>query len=87
MANRPSASSARVVVPEIEGLEALYEVELTAAPSPYWRAAFLRRPSRLTSRNYTPDIGRLEIRGTTLHFRADPEIDRWIAYANSIVEQ
>ena len=72
-----------------------YEVEFTAAPSPYWRAAFLRPPPKLTSRTYTPDRGRVEIRATTLHFRTDParllgwmrRIDRWIAYANSIVEE
>ena len=85
--------SSRVVVPTIEGGDALYEVELTRAPSPVWRAAFLRPPARLTSRTYTPDRGRVAIRLTTLHFRPDParllgwlrRIDRWIAYANSIV--
>lgn len=87
--------SARAVVPEIEGRDTLYEVELSTAPSLAWRAAFLRPPPALTSRTYTPDIGRITIRATTLHFRTDParllgwlrRIDRWIRHANSIVEE
>jgi len=44
---------------------------------------------------HTPDSGRVAIHGSTVHFRAVPRdrddwlrrIDRWIAYANSIVEE
>jgi hypothetical protein len=37
----------RVVVDGIEGQDTLYEVELWSAPSPQWRAAFLRPPPSL----------------------------------------
>ena len=75
--------------------EAFYEVELTAAPSPVWRGAFLRPPPRVTTTQYTPTIGRVGLTGATVHFRADSlrlpswlrRIDRWIAYANSVVAE
>jgi hypothetical protein len=43
----------------------------------------------------TPDIGRVAVHGTTVYFRAAPRhleawlrrIDRWIAYANSVVDE
>jgi hypothetical protein len=90
---RPGAP--RVVVDGIEGRDTLYEVDLWAAPSPQWRAAFLRPPPPLISADRTPEIGRVAIHGATVHFRAAPRhldgwlrrIDRWIAYANSIVEE
>ena len=89
---RPDAP--RIVVDGIEGRDTLYEFDLTAAPSP-WRAAFLRPPPALMTADHTPDIGRVAIHGRTVHFRAAPRhltawlrrIDRWIAYANSVVEQ
>jgi hypothetical protein len=85
----------RIVVERIEGRDTLYEFDLTAAPSPAWRAAFLRPPPSLTTAYHTPDSGRVAVHGATLHFRAAPRergdwlrrIDRWIAYANSIVEE
>jgi hypothetical protein len=49
----------------------LYEAALTAAPSPVWRPDSLRAPAGLPSRTYTPDMGRVTIRGT-LHFRTEP---------------
>jgi hypothetical protein len=83
------------VVDAIEGRDALYEVELLTAPSPQWRAAFLRLPLRLTGIQAAPDIWRLSVQGTLVHFRVAParldeclrRIDSWIAYANSIVAE
>ena len=85
----------RVVVEGIEGRDTLYEVDLWAAPSPQWRAAFLRPPPALITAGRRPEVGRVAIHGATLHFRAAPRhlhawlrrIDRWIAYANSVVEE
>jgi hypothetical protein len=85
----------RVVVDGIEGRDTLYEFDLTAAPSPAWRAVFLRPPPALTTADHTPDIGRVAVHGHTVHFRDAPQhrgdwlrrIDQWIAYANSIVEE
>ena len=34
----------RVILSNIEGAESLFEVLLTAIPSPEWRAAFVRPP-------------------------------------------
>jgi hypothetical protein len=36
----------RVVMSEVDGTDALYEIALTAAPSPAWRAVFLPPPTR-----------------------------------------
>jgi hypothetical protein len=74
---------------------ALYECELTTMPSPVWRAAFLRPPPRLTTMQYTPDPGRVGLTGGMIHFRTTSarahfwlkRIARWIAYANSVVEE
>jgi hypothetical protein len=52
--------------------QTLYEVTLSAAPSPAWRAAFLRPPATLTSARYTPELGRLGLHGATVHFRTAP---------------
>jgi hypothetical protein len=84
-----------VVVDGIEGQDTLYEFDLTAAPSPAWRAVFLRPPPAVMTADHTPDIGRVAIHGSTVHFRAAPQyrgdrlrrIDQWIAYANSVVEE
>ena len=62
----------RIVVERIEGRDTLYEFALTAAPSPAWRAVFLRPPPALTTADHTPDIGRVVIHGRTVHFRAAP---------------
>jgi hypothetical protein len=82
-----------VVVPRI-GADALYEVDLTVAPSPVWRAAFRRPPPAMVTPSRTPDVGRLSIRGASVQFRGETRhlggwlrgIDKWIAYANSVVE-
>jgi hypothetical protein len=44
---------------------------------------------------FTPEFGRATLTGTAWHFRAIPaqtpiwlsHIDRWIAYANSVIEE
>jgi hypothetical protein len=73
----------------------LYQIELSAAPSRVWRAAFLRPPQRLRTTRFTPELGRLGLDGTRVTFRTTPlqlhrwlrRIDRWIAYANSVVAE
>jgi hypothetical protein len=85
--------SPRIVVERIEGRDALFEVELWVAPSPQWRAAFLRPPPALITTDRTPKLAASQSTGATLHFRTAPRhvgawlrrIDRWIAYANSVV--
>jgi hypothetical protein len=85
----------RSIVDGIEGRDTLYEVELWASPSRHWRAAFLHPSPNLVRKGSTPDAGRLYLHGATLYFRTAPRyldgwlrrIDRWIAYANSIVEE
>ena len=75
--------------------QALYEVALSAVPSRAWRAAFLRPPPALTPVRYTPELGRLGLEGARVSFRTSPphlhrwlrRIDRWIEYANSVVEE
>ena len=79
----------------IDTRDALHECELSAVPSPVWWAAFLHPPPRLTSGQYTPDIGRVGLDRATVHFRTTPararfwlkRIDRWVHYANSVVEE
>jgi hypothetical protein len=69
--------------------------ELWSASSPQWRTAFFRPPPVLITADRTPEVGRVAIRGTTVHFRAAPRhleawlrrIDRWIAYVNSVVRE
>ena len=73
----------------------LYEVELNSAPPRVWRAAFLRPALSLTSPKATPKLARLEVHGTCVVFCTIPLklhywlrwVDRWIAYANSVVEE
>jgi hypothetical protein len=85
----------RVVVDGSESRATLYEVDLTAPPSREWRAAFLRPPPSPITGDRTPEVGRAAIHGGTLHFRTMPRhlggwlrrIDRWNAYANSIVDE
>ena len=84
----------RVVVDGIEGRDTLYEFDLTAVPSPAWRAVFLRPQPALTIADHTPDIGRVcDSRAHGAFPRPAPvpgdwlrRIDQWIAYANSVVE-
>ena len=74
--------------------QTVYEVELSAAPSPKWRAAFLRPPPGLTTSTYTPGLD-LGLDGALVTFRTTPlrlhgwlrRIDRWIEYANSAVKE
>ena len=88
------SGSPRVVVDGIDGRDTLYEIDLTAAPSSAWRVAFLQPPSHLTGPRSKPYVRRLYVHGVTVHFRTAPRylgrwlrrIDRWIAYANSVVE-
>jgi hypothetical protein len=55
----------------------------------------MRPPPRLTKETATPDLGRVSLDGARVLFRTTPPqlhfwlrwIDRWIAYANSIVEE
>jgi hypothetical protein len=78
-----------------DGVLTLYEVELSATPSRAWRAAFLRPPPKLLTSKSTPELGRLGLDGPRITFRTIParlhawlrRIDRWIAYANSVVEE
>jgi hypothetical protein len=78
-----------------KGQQTLYEVTLSAVPSRAWRAAFLRPPPALTTARLTPELGRLELEDGRITFRTTPpqlhqwlrRIDRWIAYANSVVAE
>jgi hypothetical protein len=78
-----------------EGAETLYAVTLTAVPSPAWRAAFLQPPPRLTRPTATPELGRVGLDGARVLFRTTSPrldywlrwVDRWIAYANTVVEE
>ena len=93
MAIRRRPGPPQIVTP-IAGNQTVYSVELSATPSPPWRAAFLRPPARLTRSRYTPELGRLSLDGATVLFRTAPDrlerwqrrIDRWVQYANSVVE-
>jgi hypothetical protein len=82
------------VVTELQtGRRVVYAVPLTASPSRPWRAAFVRPPARMTTARYTPHAVNLD--GATVIVKTTPadlqtwlrRIDRWIAYANSVVEE
>jgi hypothetical protein len=81
-------------VPLRTGGETLYEIQLNAAPSPQWRAAFLHPPPpRLVNVRYSREVGWVGVGGNSIHFRTTPDqldawlyrIDGWITYANSAV--
>jgi hypothetical protein len=82
-------------VVEMAGNRTLYKATLNTPPTRVWRAAFFRPPRRLISARYTPELGRLGLHEATVHFRTAPDrarlwlkrIDRWITYANSVVEE
>ena len=82
-------------IPLTKGSVTLYEIELRVAPSRAWRAAFLRPPPGLVTVRFTPELGRLGLNGSRIIFRTTPSqlhqwlrrIDRWIAYANSVIEE
>jgi hypothetical protein len=73
----------------------LYTITLNGVPSRAWRAAFLKPPAHLVTRRYVPELARVGLDGATVLFRTGPpqarfwlkRIDRWIAYANSVVEE
>ena len=79
----------------LPGGRTLYVVELSELPSAVWHDAFLHPPPMLARRRYTPELGSLELAGARVSFRTTPEhlhmwlrrIDRWVAYANSIVQE
>jgi hypothetical protein len=56
----------------VKGTQTLYEITLSAAPSPPWRAAFLRPPPALTTARFTPELGRLGVDGPRVTFRTTP---------------
>jgi hypothetical protein len=60
---RPGPS--RVMVDGIEGLNTLYEFELSAAPSPAWRGAFLRAPPALATAYQYARLAVLRFMGPT----------------------
>jgi hypothetical protein len=84
---------ARVITPLQTRRAVVYAVQLTAEPSRPWRGAFGRPPTRLTTARYTPHA--VSFDGATVIVRTTPaglhawlrRIDRWIAYANSVVEE
>jgi hypothetical protein len=91
---RPGRPRTVVRLP-LRNRQTLYAVTLTAPPSRAWRAAFLRPPPALTRGRFTPELGRLGLDEATVLFRTTPaqlapwlrRIDRWVAYANSIVAE
>ena len=80
--------------PVTRASQTLYELELSQAPSAAWRAAFLRPSVALITDKHTPEFGRVGLDGARVIFQTSPSqlhqwvhwIDRWIAYANSVVE-
>ena len=79
----------------VHRIHTVYAVELSVAPSPKWRIAFLRPPRGLVTAQYAPKVVRLELDGSRITFRTIParlhacvrRIDEWIAYANSVVRE
>ena len=75
------------------GAAVVYAVPLTAGPSRPWRAAFVRPPARMTTARLTPHAVSLD--GASVIVKTTPadlrtwlrRIDRWIAYANSVVAE
>jgi hypothetical protein len=74
-------------VPLQTGDHTLYEVELSAAPSSPWRAAFLRPPARLTSARYTAELGRIGFDGATVLFRTTPPPGPVLAAPDRLVDR
>lgn len=95
MPHQRRSGSPRVLVDGIEARDTLCEFELWAAPSPHGRATFLRPPPPLVTARFTPDTGRVGVHGSRVVFRTDRDnlalwlrrLDRWIAYANPVVEE
>jgi hypothetical protein len=82
-----------VITPLQGRRQAVYQVGLSAVPSPGWRAVFVRTPARLGPSPFTPDG--IDLQGSAAIFRDAPSkvqdwlrrIDRWIAYADSVEEE
>ena len=72
--------------------ETIYQVRLSAVPTPAWRAVFYRPPGHLTTPRYQPD--HVDIHEMGIIFRTDPAqletslrwIDHWIAMRASVVK-
>ena len=60
-----------MAVPLVDSELVVYEVDLSAVPSPTWRTAFLRPPPPLVTARFTPDTGRVGVHGSTVVFRTD----------------
>jgi hypothetical protein len=64
----------------------LYEVKLSKASSRAWRALLLRPSPKLLTLKFTPELGRLELHGSSITFRTVPSrlhawlrrIDLWL---------
>jgi hypothetical protein len=74
----------RVVMSEVDGTDALYEIALTAAPSPAWRAVFLHPPTRLLAgsvsaapRSISVPPDRNSTRGSGESTAGSPTRTRW----------
>ena len=84
-----------MAVPLTDSDQVMYELELSASPSPAWRTAFLRPPPALVTARFTPDAGRVGLHGDRVVFRTDLDslalwlrrLDHWIDYANSAVKE
>ena len=92
---KPGSVETMAQLAQLETGLTVYSVKLSHVPSPAWRAVFLRPPNRLRTSTFTPDLGRVDLRGDAMIFRTpqgrldvwlDP-IDTSIAYANSVVEK
>jgi hypothetical protein len=94
MAIRRRPARPRTIV-ALPNRQALYAVTLCPAPSRAWRAAFLRPPPALTRGRFTPELGRVHLDEARVLFRTTPSrlpawvrrIDRWVAYANSVIDE
>jgi hypothetical protein len=81
-----------MAVPLVDSELVVYELELSAVPSPAWRAAFLRPPAELQTDRFTPATGRVGVHGARVVFRTELDSlslwlhrrDRWIDYANRV---
>src|SRR6185295_2999970 len=61
-----------VIMPLQGQRHAVYQVTLSAVPSPVWRAAFIRPPARFGHAPFTPDG--IDLQGASVIFQAAP---RW----------
>ena len=88
-------SDPTMAVSLVDSDQVVYELELSAVPSPAWRAAFLRPPAELQTPRFTPDTGRVGVHGARVVFRTDLDslslwlhrLDRWIDHANRVAKE